>query len=104
MDEEDDNSEDEEEDVDCNLCEYSYSQKEIALRFVDQDDNNLDICKDCWKRIVSKAQSKGIMPTSETKIVEKIVEKPVEKIIYKTIDRNGNELGGSSRNLTKFDI
>ena len=90
----------EEDTATCNLCENEYYKSEFAVSFEDDDENEIDICKDCLTQIFKKA--KAPMPQAEVKIVEKIVEKPVEKIVYKTIDKNGNEVG-EKNGWTKFD-
>lgn len=93
-----------EDEVTCTICEYDVAESDIVISFTEKEsENDTDICNACWKQIVKKAQSKGLLPTGETKVVEKIVEKPVERIVYKTIDKNGNEVGNSSNNKTKFD-
>jgi hypothetical protein len=100
---EDENNE--QDDTECNICDCDIPAKDVAVSWRDEEDaegnslNDMDICKDCLKFIMKKAK---IPIQTETKVVEKIVEKPVERIIYKTIDKNGNEAGGTDYK-TKFD-
>ena len=100
--EEQEEQEEEEEEVTCNVCEYDVLESDIAISFEEKESgDDKDICKACLAQIFKRAQAKDLLPTSETKVVEKIIEKPVEKIVYKTIDKNGNEVGFNHR--TKFD-
>jgi hypothetical protein len=96
-DNEQEEQEEEQDEINCNICQYDCEARDIAISFEEKEsENQIDICKDCLRQILKQAKV-----TPETKIVEKIVEKPVEKIIYRTIDKNGNEVGGT--NKTKFD-
>lgn len=98
---EDDEEQEEEQEFNCSICEDDCTK--LALSFEEKDSEYpIEICPSCWKQIIKHAQGKGLLPTGETKVVEKIIEKPVEKVIYKTIDKNGNEVGGNFTK-TKFD-
>jgi len=105
--EQDAEEEEEDESFSCNLCGDDFDGEELALNFISEDENEIDICKGCWKLLVEAAQEDNLLPTAETKVVEKVIEKPVEKlvekIVYRTVDKNGNEVGQAKTNWTKFD-